>query len=65
MHRALNRRSFLQLGATAGLAAITPRWMHAQAPATPDRVLQGRAAAADKPIATTKLYDNVYLLPKA
>jgi cyclase len=62
MHRELNRRSFLQLGASAGLAAMAPRWIKAQAPALPDRVIQGRAAAANKPITTTKLYDNVYLL---
>ena len=62
MHRELNRRSLLQLGAYAGLAATAPRWLRAQSPAIPDRVLQGRAASVDKPIATTKLYDNVYLL---
>jgi glyoxylase-like metal-dependent hydrolase (beta-lactamase superfamily II) len=62
MRQDLNRRSFLQLGASAGVAAIAPRWINAQAPALPDRVLQGRAAAASKPITTTRLYDNVYLL---
>jgi cyclase len=62
MHRELDRRSFLHLGASAGVAAMAPRWMNAQTPALPDRVLQGRAAAASKPIMTTKLYDNVYLL---
>lgn len=62
MHRELNRRSFVQLGIAAGAAAMVPHWMNAQAPTLPDRVLQGRAAAANKPIATTKLYDNVFLL---
>jgi cyclase len=62
MHRELDRRSFLHLGASAGVAAMAPHWMNAQTPALPDRVLQGRAAAASKPIMTTKLYDNVYLL---
>jgi glyoxylase-like metal-dependent hydrolase (beta-lactamase superfamily II) len=58
----LNRRSFLSLGAAAGTAAFAPRWLHAQAAALPDRVLQGRAAALNAPITTTRLYDNVYLL---
>lgn len=62
MLEAVNRRRFLQLGATAGLAALAPRWMNAQSPTLPDRVLQGRAAALNAPITTTKLYDNVYLL---
>jgi cyclase len=62
MHQELNRRRFLQIGATAGAAAMVPRWMNSQAPTLPDRVLQGRAAAQNKPITTTKLYDNVYLL---
>ena len=62
MHQAFNRRSFLQLGASASLAAFAPRWINAQTSPIPDRVLQGRAAAANKPITTTKLYGNVYLL---
>ncbi|MGA2218346.1 MAG: MBL fold metallo-hydrolase [Terracidiphilus sp.] len=62
LDEAVNRRRFLQLGATAGLAALAPRWMNAQSPTLPDRVLQGRAAALNAPITTTKLYDNVYLL---
>jgi cyclase len=62
MYQQLNRRNFLQLGVTAGAAAMAPRWVNAQAATLPDRVLQGRAAAANKPITTTKLYDNVYLL---
>ena len=62
MDRAINRRNFLQLGAYAGLAATAPRWLRAQSPAIPDRVLQGRAASADKQIQAIKLYDNVYLL---
>ena len=62
MDQALNRRRFLQLGITAGAAAMVPRWMNAQASTLPDRVLQGRAAALNAPIKVTKLYDNVYLL---
>lgn len=62
MFHPINRRSFLQIGAVAGAAALAPRWMKAQAASLPDRVLQGRAAAQNAPIATTKLYDNVYLL---
>jgi cyclase len=58
----MNRRSFLRIGAVAGAAALAPQWMKAQAPSLPDRVLQGRAAALKAPIATTKLYENVYLL---
>jgi glyoxylase-like metal-dependent hydrolase (beta-lactamase superfamily II) len=41
---------------------MAPRWMNAQSPTLPDRVLQARAAALNAPITTTKLYDNVYLL---
>ena len=62
MSTAMDRRSFLHLGAIAGAASVLPRWMDAQSSALPDRVLQGRAASLNKPIATTKLYDNVYLL---
>jgi glyoxylase-like metal-dependent hydrolase (beta-lactamase superfamily II) len=58
----INRRGFLQIGAAAGAAAVAPRWMKAQATSLPDRVVQGRAAALNAPITTTKLYDNVYLL---
>ena len=57
----LNRRSFLSLAASAGAASFAPRWMMAQA-AVPDRIAQGRVLAAQTPITTTKLYDNVYLL---
>jgi cyclase len=62
MFQPINRRGFLQLGAAAGAAAVAPRWMEAQAPTLPDRVINGRAAALKAPITTTKLYDNVYLL---
>jgi glyoxylase-like metal-dependent hydrolase (beta-lactamase superfamily II) len=62
MSTEMNRRSFLHLGAIAGAASVLPRWINAQSPGLPDRVLQGRAASLNKPIATTKLYDNVYLL---
>ncbi len=60
----LNRRSFLRLGLTASAAVATPSWLLAQA-AAPDRVQQGRDAAAKTPIKTTKLADNVYLLQGA
>jgi glyoxylase-like metal-dependent hydrolase (beta-lactamase superfamily II) len=50
------------MGVAATAAVLSPRWMRAQAPEIPDRVLQGRAAALNKPISTTKLYDNVYML---
>jgi glyoxylase-like metal-dependent hydrolase (beta-lactamase superfamily II) len=56
----MNRRKFMQMGAVAGAAALTPRWMSAQA--IPDRVLQGREAASHAQITTMKLYDNMYLL---
>ena len=59
--QSLNRRSFLRLGAAVGAASLAPRFLRAQA-SLPDRVLQGRAAALNAPIKTTKLYDNVYLL---
>ena len=62
MSAEMNRRSFLQLSTMAGAAAALPRWTNAQSASLPDRVLQGRAASLNKPITTTKLYDNVYLL---
>jgi cyclase len=58
----ITRRSLFRLGAMAGAALLVPKWMSAQSRVLPDRVLQGRAAALNHPIATTKLYDNVYLL---
>ncbi len=62
----MNRRNFLSLSAAAGAAALAPRWMRAQAPASmPDRLAQMRAGAATTPIKTTKLYDNVFLLQGA
>lgn len=57
----LSRRSFLSLTASASAAFAATRWMIAQ-PAVPDRIAQGRALAAQTPITTTKLADNVYLL---
>lgn len=63
MYTAMNRRNFLGLGIAAGAAALSPRWMLAQA--TVDRAAQMRAAAAKTPIRTTQLYDNVYLLQGA
>jgi cyclase len=68
MTAGLNRRSFLQLGAVASVAAFAERWGFSQAaqPAAPvDRVAQMRAAGASTPIKTTKLYDNIWLLQGA
>ena len=64
----LDRRSFLQMGITAGAAALAPPWAfpQAQAPAvSTDRLSQMRAAGASTPIRTTKLYDNIWLLQGA
>ena len=61
----LNRRGFLRMGVAVGAAAMVSPWLKGQAPALPDRVLQGRAAALNAPITTTKLYGNVYLLSNA
>jgi cyclase len=49
------------MAAGAGAASLAPRWMRAQM-AVPERIAQGRVQAAQTPITTTKLYDNVYLL---
>lgn len=57
--RTINRRKFL--GITAA-AAVSSRWLFAQAAAVNDMVAQMRATAATTPIKTTKLYDNVFLL---
>ena len=62
---AMNRRSFLALGAAVGVAAAAPRWMLAQAAPASDMVANARAGALKTPIKTTKLYDNVYLLQGA
>jgi cyclase len=61
MFAPINRRRFLQFGAMAGAAAVSPRWMMAQA-AMPAMVVQARANAANTPIKISKLYDNLYLL---
>ena len=58
----IDRRQFLQWGGVASAAAIVPRWAIGQETKLPDRVVQGRSAALAAPIATTKLYDNLYLL---
>jgi len=75
MLEGMNRRSFLELSATAGAAAVVPRWIYAQAASAPSlaemqaqgsgMVAQARAGALNTPIKTTKLYDNVYLLQGA
>jgi cyclase len=61
METAFNRRGFLSLAAAAGAASLMPRCMLGQT-AVPDRIAQGRVMAAQTPITTTKLADNVYLL---
>jgi len=61
----MNRRSFLGLGFAAGASALAPRWLVAQTAAGQDRAAQMRTAAANAPIKTTKLYDNIYLLQGA
>ena len=61
----LNRRSFLGMGFAAGAAALAPRWVLSQAAPAADRAAQMRAGAANSPIKTTKLYDNLYLLQGA
>lgn len=61
MQASFNRRKFVSLAAGAGAASFAPRWVLGQ-PAVPDRIAQGRALAAQTPITTTKLADNVYLL---
>jgi glyoxylase-like metal-dependent hydrolase (beta-lactamase superfamily II) len=62
MFNAMNRRSFLGLGAAVGTAALTPRWMNAQSTAAAEHKAPAHADTASTPIKTTQLYDNVYLL---
>ncbi len=62
MLEGMNRRNFLELGVAAGAAALLPRTMSAQTTTVIERVAQAHADAANIPIKTTKLYDNVYLL---
>ena len=61
MQAAFDRRRFLSLAACATAASAVPRWMLGQT-AVPDRIAQGRVLAAQTPITTTELADNVYLL---
>ena len=65
MLKGMNRRRFLELSAAAGAATLTPRWINAQAAATPARAAQARPDAGSTPIRTTRLFDNVYLLQGA
>ena len=65
MSGSLNRRSFLHLGAAAGVGALAPKWAFAQAAPPADRIVQMRAAGAAAAIKTTKLYDNLWLLQGA
>jgi glyoxylase-like metal-dependent hydrolase (beta-lactamase superfamily II) len=61
MVKAMNRRNFLQLGLTAGAAAMLGRAMSAQSkPAA--NLAAGPDEAATTPIKTTKLYENLFLL---
>lgn len=60
--KGMDRRSFLQLGVVAGAVSAAPRWMTAQAAAATGGMDKNHIAAANTPIKTTKLYDNVYLL---
>ncbi len=53
------------MGVAAGAAALAPRWLMGQAAAPADRIAQMRAGAANVPIKTTKLYDNLFLLQGA
>jgi glyoxylase-like metal-dependent hydrolase (beta-lactamase superfamily II) len=62
MLEGMNRRNFLELSVAAGAAALLPRTMSAQTTTVTERVAQAHADAANIPIKTTKLYDNVYLL---
>ncbi|HEY1253993.1 MAG TPA: MBL fold metallo-hydrolase [Terracidiphilus sp.] len=61
MMNTIDRRNFLQLGLTAGAAAMMPRWMNAQSTPAAHRTA-GPDEAATTPIKTTRLYDNLYLL---
>ena len=62
MLEGMNRRNFLQIGLTAGAAAMLPRALRAQTAPASASAAQPHADAANIPIKTTKLYDNVYLL---
>jgi cyclase len=65
MVEGMNRRSFLSLAAMTGAAAMAPHWMKAQSTSATEMVAQMRATAAQTPIKTTKLHDNLYLLQGA
>ncbi|MGD0356252.1 MAG: MBL fold metallo-hydrolase [Terracidiphilus sp.] len=58
----MNRRDFMQLGVAAGAAAMLYRTLSAQAAPAAGQAAQPRSSAADTPIKTTMLHDNVYLL---
>jgi glyoxylase-like metal-dependent hydrolase (beta-lactamase superfamily II) len=62
MLNAMNRRSFLQLGLTAGAGAMLSRAAKAQAAA---HTAQSHTSIATTPIKTTRLYDNLNLLQGA
>jgi glyoxylase-like metal-dependent hydrolase (beta-lactamase superfamily II) len=61
----MNRRNFMQLGATASAALMAPRWANAQTPPAPGKAAPPPAGNHDIPVKATKLYDNLYLLQGA
>jgi glyoxylase-like metal-dependent hydrolase (beta-lactamase superfamily II) len=61
----LNRRSFLKMGVAFTAAAAAPRWILAQSAPSHSMIDQARATAANTPVKTTRLYDNLYLLQGA
>ncbi|HME57117.1 MAG TPA: MBL fold metallo-hydrolase [Terracidiphilus sp.] len=58
----MNRRDFMHLGLAASAAAMLSRTLSAQAAPAAGQSAQPHASAADTPIKTTKLYDNIHLL---
>jgi glyoxylase-like metal-dependent hydrolase (beta-lactamase superfamily II) len=62
MIEAMNRRSFLQIGAAAGAVAMAPRWMQAQSAPAAKPAAGPHDDAATTPVKATKLFDDLYLL---
>lgn len=62
MVKSMNRRSFLELGAAAGVAAMAPRWLQAQSASAAKPAAGPSDLAATTPVKAAKLYDNLYLL---
>ena len=65
MLEVISRRSFLEIGAAAGAAALAPLKAQATAAQPTDMVAKARAGALNTAIKTTKLSSNVYLLQGA